>query len=80
MEDLANSGAMIAMGAGMVLGSPNEAHRHTMEDGDHATRNMTIITMDICNDSRRLNANRHFGKKSGLFLYCSSVASLHFTV
>ncbi len=48
MEDLAKRGAMMAMGAGIVLGSPNDAQRHTMEYGDQATKNMTIITMDIC--------------------------------
>lgn len=45
---MAKSGAIIAMGAGIVFGSLNDAHRHTMEYGDQATRNMTIITIDIC--------------------------------
>lgn len=44
---------MMAMGAGIVLGSENDAQRHTMEYGDQATRNMTIITMDICQQNQR---------------------------
>ena len=37
----------MAMGAGIFFGSPKDAQRHTMEYGDHATRNITIITIDI---------------------------------
>ena len=47
MDDFAKSGAMMAIAAGMFLGSENDAHRQTMEYGDQATRNMTIITTDI---------------------------------
>ena len=37
----------MAMGAGIILGSPKDAQRHTIEYGDHATMNITIITIDI---------------------------------
>lgn len=50
---MAKSGAMIAIGAGIVLGSPNDAHRHTIEYGDQATRNIIIITIDICQEKQQ---------------------------
>lgn len=61
---MAKSGAMIAMGAGMVLGSPNDAQRQTKEYGDQATRNMTIITMDICQQNMVVKER---GKLKALF-------------
>ena len=66
---MAKSGAMMAMGAGMVFGSPNDAQRHTMEYGDQATRNMMIITIDICQqqtEKHRINGVKKCQK--GCFL------------
>lgn len=48
MDDLAKSGAMIAMAAGIFFGSPKDAHKHTIEYGDQASRNIKIMTTDIC--------------------------------
>jgi len=44
---LAKSGAIMAIAAGIFLGSPNDAHKHTIEYGDQAARNITIIITDI---------------------------------
>lgn len=38
----------MATEGGISFGSPKDAHKHTMEYGDHATRNMSIIITDIC--------------------------------
>lgn len=48
MEDFANKGAMMAIAGEIFFGSPKEDHKHTIEYGDHATKNITIITTDIC--------------------------------
>lgn len=32
----------------ILFGSPKEDHKHTMEYGDQATKNIMIITTDIC--------------------------------
>ena len=39
---------MMAIAGEIFLGSPKEDHKHTIEYGDHATKNITIITTDIC--------------------------------
>ncbi len=57
MEDLANSGAIIAIAAGIFLGSPNDAHKQTMEYGDQAARNITIIIIDICKNKGAFRSN-----------------------
>lgn len=48
MEDFAKRGAMMAIAGEIFFGSPKEDHKHTIEYGDHATKNIIIITTDIC--------------------------------
>lgn len=38
----------MAIAGEIFFGSPKEDHKHTMEYGDHATKNIKIITTDIC--------------------------------